>query len=356
MEFSTSSTTTSNMIDDLLNSTKNISIHTVTARLLQEHQISAAFLITTGIAILFFGHSVWSFSRKNILVPLVICVLVLLFRPDLNTFSNQIPQFSKYVPCIQKNACTWEYNAFEIGWLILAISTSVLLNRHTKKGEQVIVALLSCAIGSMTMGTFAKFLFRQLVDVRELLCDAVTKKECNIDNEADEKIIAFVTLLFGGIGVVLLVPRALRFYKTMLRAILSLVGAIFITTGFTILVFVHGYNESTPISYLSMWMGAVVIVTPALAFWGFVWQETSHAKHVNRLLENQDSDDDNSGGRRNTSSSDMDDDDRNDDELGFNIDSNPSDYLYTPGRAGNNIQRRKRSKTPRKNIFKINSF
>jgi membrane protein YdbS with pleckstrin-like domain len=85
------------MIDDLLNSTKNISIHTVTARLLQEHQISAAFLITTGIAILFFGHSVWSFSRKNILVPLVICVLVLLFRPDFKyrNFLNMFLVFKK---------------------------------------------------------------------------------------------------------------------------------------------------------------------------------------------------------------------------------------------------------------------
>jgi hypothetical protein len=267
---------------NLLNATttETISFQTIADRIMQQHTVAAPVLITFGVLVLFYGDSLYSFSRKNILVPTMICATVHLFRPTLADCVLQFPQVSQYVPCVSNKSCTWEKHLFEVCWLCLAVSASMVLNQHTKRGEKALVATFSSVAGSMAMGTFAQFFFRQLITIRELLCHAVSAKSCpsqSLTNDTEH--IAVVTVLFGIIGALLLVPRALLFYKTMLRAILSVVGAFLVMTGVTVLIFVHGFHEMNHV--LSGWLSLIVVVTPALAFSGFIWQETSYAKYLN---------------------------------------------------------------------------
>ena len=252
---------------------------------MQQHTVSAPVLITFGVLILFYGDSLYSFSRKNILVPTIICVTVHFFRPTLDDCVLQFPQLSQYVPCVSNKSCTWEAQMFKVCWLCLAVTASMVLNHHTKRGEKALVAAISSVAGSMAMGTFAQFFFRQLITIRELLCQAVSAKSCPAESLTnDREHIAVVTLLLGIIGAILLVPRALLFYKTMLRAILSVVGAFLVMTGVTVLIFdkLLTSNDTWWSNHvLSGWLSLIVVATPALAFSGFIWQETSYAKYLN---------------------------------------------------------------------------
>jgi len=276
---------------------------TVTGRLIEQWQISVPTLIIIGFATLFKGQHLWNFSRNNLLIPSILCICVHLFRPPLSDAATYLPLgfdniFLEYVPCIENDTCTWESTAFEIVWLGLAVGCSMLLNKHTKRGEKLIVGGVACIVGGCLFGMLSSYVYRHLKQVRGYICQIVLEKTCisTIKNDAINKKI--VVVIFSIAGAIFVVPRALRMYKTVLRAILSLLGAVFVTISLSILFFVHvlpGCTSATCSTMLPLWITIAMLLIPALAFWGFIMQELDYAnrRKNKRNGKVEDSDDEN---------------------------------------------------------------
>ena len=280
----------------LLNSTNHISVQTITNRLTNQWQLSSITTFVVGVGLLFFGSRVYSFSRRN-LVPIVICVLIHLFRPSLQTFSetSSLHFLSPYYlpECVSDGSCTWEKSLFDSFWFTLAFVFAAFLRPHTKMGEQVIVGVASCVGGALCTSAVAKYVFHRLVLLRDLLCKAVSQTSCPDISSHDEQHMILVTLIFGLIGAVFFVPRALRMYKTVLRAFLSVFGAMLVTISLSVLCYVHLFERAGAEGWLHHvllpgWLTSCMLLTPSLAFSGFVWQETSYLNYRMKFEERRD--------------------------------------------------------------------
>jgi len=296
-------------MDYLHNATENISFQTITERLVEEWQISSPVLFVIGIVLLFQGSNLWAFGRNNIFVPTTLCICVHFFRPSLGDVVQHFPSsLDEYIACVESNTCKWEHYLFEFFWFALAIGLSMALNRYTKLGEKVIVGVLALGSAGTLSGTLSKIVFRRLVGIRGLMCNVVsdTTDAARVNTkEMDQYHMKIATVIFGLAGALFVVPRALSIYRVLLRVVTSLLGAFLVATSLTVVSFVHGYERASQegwlIHALPSWITITMIFTPVLAFWGFIWQETSHARYVRNKALGQETSDSNSSNINNNS-------------------------------------------------------